>query len=109
MSVSSEHILGRDTGYYPVSPAKFTALSIVTFGIYQLFWFFKNWEYVRDRDHSNISPLWRAVFSVVWCYPLIEAVRDYGDDESRRTLGHGGLIAIAYLLLASAAYSRCRA
>ena len=40
--------------YFPVSPAKFVVLSLLTFGIYGIYWFYKNWRYVRERDDSTI-------------------------------------------------------
>ena len=61
--------------YYPVSLSKFIVLSILTLGIYELYWFYKNWRFVRDRDNSTIMPFWRAVFSPLWCAALILDLR----------------------------------
>lgn len=58
----------ENTSYFPVSPRKFIVLSLLTWGVYQLYWFYKNWSFVRSRDRSGILPLARAVFAPLW-YP----------------------------------------
>ncbi|MFW2439494.1 MAG: DUF3857 domain-containing protein [Arenicellales bacterium] len=56
--------------YYPVSSAKVFILSIATLGIYLIYWFYKNWVYVKARDKSSIIPWGRALFYGFWMYPL---------------------------------------
>jgi hypothetical protein len=55
--------------YDPVSLTKFIVLSLLTGGIYELYWFYKTWRFVRDRDSSTIMPFWRALFSPFRCFP----------------------------------------
>jgi len=45
---------------------KFALLSIITFGIYQLIWFYFNWKFLKEEDNLKISPFWRAWFSMFW-------------------------------------------
>ena len=85
--------------YFPVAPAKFVALSILTFTIYPVYWFYKNWHYVRARDESSIWPLWRALFSPLWCYFLVRDIRINHPEESGILSRFGGLLALAYSLL----------
>lgn len=42
---------------------KFILLSVVTFGLYELYWFYKTWKFLKERNNLNISPFWRTVFS----------------------------------------------
>ena len=85
--------------YFPVAPAKFVVLSLLTFGIYDIYWFYKNWHYVRERDDSSIWPVWRALFGPLWCYFLIRDVRTNHAEKSESLIAFGALLAIAYLLL----------
>jgi hypothetical protein len=64
---------GRPGGGQPfvTSTAKFIAMSLCTFGVYELYWSYKNWRYVRDRDMTDIRPFWRAIFYPVWHYSLL--------------------------------------
>jgi hypothetical protein len=62
------------TEYYYVSVAKFTLFSILSMGLWEIYWFFKNWEYVRDKEKIHISPLLRAGFSPIYAYPLFKRI-----------------------------------
>ena len=89
----------EDIYYYPVSVGKFAGLSLLTFGLYSFYWFYKNWQYVRERDQSTIWPFWRMVFQPIWLYPLIANIRrHHGEDEAARVPG-GALLTIAYPVL----------
>jgi hypothetical protein len=50
--------------FFAVSIPKFIVLSICSIGIYDLYWFYKNWQLVRAREQSDISPFWRAFFGI---------------------------------------------
>jgi len=56
--------------YYPVSSLKFYLLSVFTGGLYSMYWFYKNWVYVKSREHSKIIPWGRALFQSLWFYPF---------------------------------------
>jgi hypothetical protein len=66
--------------YFPVSILKFCVMSVLTLGVYQLYWFYQSWSYVRERDDSDIWPPVRALFGV-FTYPLL--LRDLSDEESQ--------------------------
>ncbi|NOY41350.1 MAG: hypothetical protein GXP26_05880 [Planctomycetes bacterium] len=68
--------------YYPVSLSKFIVLSLLTGGVYELYWFYKNWRFVRDRDNSTIRPFWRALFAPLWCAALILDLRESVQDKA---------------------------
>jgi hypothetical protein len=68
--------------YYPVSTTKLVVLSILTGGIYEIYWFYKNWKVIKERDSSDIWPFPRAVFSVLFYYPFL-------DDLGRHEGPHG--------------------
>lgn len=61
--------------YYPVSPYKLMGMWVLTFGLYSLYWFYKNWFYVKNRDSSSIMPTARGIFSHFWYYPLYSDLR----------------------------------
>ena len=63
--------------FFSVSITKLIALSTCTLGLYELFWFYKNWRLVRERESSDILPFWRAFFGLFFCYPLFRRVRDF--------------------------------
>ncbi|VAW58744.1 hypothetical protein MNBD_GAMMA11-3245 [hydrothermal vent metagenome] len=60
----------ENIAFYPVSLVKIFALSLVTFGLYSAYWFYKNWKYAKATDNSSIMPIARAIFDLFWYYPL---------------------------------------
>ncbi len=60
--------------FYPVDPTKFLVLSVLTLGIFPLYWMYKCWQFVKKRDQSTIMPVARAIFSFVWFYPLAKQI-----------------------------------
>ena len=65
---------GAELPFYCVSAMKLSILSLVTFGLYEPFWFYKNWVLVRAKSGRNISPFWRACFSPFFCYSFASVV-----------------------------------
>ena len=88
-----------ETLYYPVSPAKLVTLSLLTFGVYEIYWFYRNWKYVRERDLSNISPFWRSVFGVIWYPALCTDLRRTLPDSAVASSGMLNCMALLYLAL----------
>ncbi len=61
--------------YYPISLFKLFFLSLATFGLYQIYWFYRNWAYVKQRDDSAIMPFWRAVFAPLWFFQFYQDLK----------------------------------
>ncbi len=88
-----------ESKFYPVSAKKFVFMYIVSFGFYGCYWFYKNFQFVKLNQKSNIQPFWRGVFSLFWYYPLwqwIEKAKT-GTDKSGLYLP-GAILATAYLI-----------
>ena len=62
--------------FFAVSPLKLVLMSTVTFGIYEIYWFYKNWQFIKQRTRSDIMPFWRALFGVIFCYSCFREVKD---------------------------------
>ncbi len=71
-----------EAAFFHVATWKFIVLSIVTFGIYELYWFYQNWRFIQERDRSAIRPFWRMVFSPIWCFSLCKDVNAHGGSIS---------------------------
>lgn len=63
-----------DIEYYSVSISKLVTLSVLTFGLYQIFWFYKNWDAVKDGEKKKMSPLGRSIFAIFYCQDLFKKV-----------------------------------
>lgn len=61
--------------YFPVSLTKFVVMNFCTLGMYQYYWFYENWKFIREREQSEVSPFLRTTFAFIYCYPLFEKIR----------------------------------
>jgi hypothetical protein len=76
-----------------IPPARLILLSIVSLSIYEAYWIYKNWRYVKERDRLDIQPFWRGVFGVFFCHSLLRRI--HADEQARAvevpTFSPGGL------------------
>jgi hypothetical protein len=77
--------------FFPVSVTKLIVLSTFTFGIYEFYWFYKNWRLIAKREKSDISPFWRTFFAYFYCHALFLQVRQ----EQTRLEGSRPLAAVS--------------
>lgn len=91
----------KDSGieYFAISPQRLALFSIITFGIYEIYWFYKNWQAVKKFEGQDISPFWRAVFAVFFCYSLFKKVLESAKNHAYRGSYSAGWLAAAYILL----------
>jgi hypothetical protein len=61
--------------YFPVSLLKLAVMSICTLGVYELYWYYKNWCAIKERNEPEIMPLGRAFFAPLFCYSLFGKIR----------------------------------
>jgi hypothetical protein len=89
---------GRSPVYFPVSIGKFILMSVVTGGLYELYWSYRNWSYIKQQHGLKILPFWRAWFTLFFHYDLLKRMKvDLGQlvpvDYS------AGWLTVAYVLL----------
>jgi hypothetical protein len=85
--------------FFPVPTHKFVVLSLCTFGVYDLYWSYKNWQRIRERTGEKISPFWRAFWAPFWGFSLFGRIRDYARAESVNVSWSAGLLGTIYLVL----------
>jgi len=54
-------------------------LSILSFGIYEIYWFYRNWKHLKVHKNLNINPGWRTVGLLVPIYGIILIYRQFKD------------------------------
>lgn len=85
--------------FFPTTTKKLAIMSICTFGIYEIYWFYRNWKFLKEKRGYNIRPFWRALFSIFFCYSLFKTVKYYANKTGiQETFTPGGLAA-AYILI----------
>lgn len=81
---------------------KLVLLSTCTLGLYQVYWFWRNWRRVAERTGRPIMPFWRAVFSPLWSYSLFDEVREQARAAEVSVGWLPALMAVAFFLLSAA-------
>jgi len=80
-------------------PGTLFVVSLVTAGLYDVYWMYQNWAAVRDASGKKLSPFWRTIFAIFYTYPLFKLMaltakrNGYDRDYS------AGLLAIGYLFV----------
>jgi len=64
--------------FFAVSLWKLAVMSVCTLGLYELYWFYRNWQRVRVREQKDFSPAIRVLFALIFCYPCFRRIRRYG-------------------------------
>ena len=63
------------TPFFAVSLLKLAVLSTCTCGLYELYWFWRNWNRIRVNGEPEITPSLRAFFGIFYCYPCFIRIK----------------------------------
>jgi hypothetical protein len=86
--------------FFAVSIPKLVALSICTFNLYMVYWFYMNWRRIRTREQSRAIPFQRALFAPIFCYQTFKRIRDYPLHSQGNGMLAAGYCAIGWIVLA---------
>jgi hypothetical protein len=84
--------------FFSVSILKLIVLSVCTLGLYEVYWFYKNWQLIKAREGSNISPAPRALFAVLYCYQCFCNIRDFEARAQGDSKLAAGLLATGWIV-----------
>lgn len=62
--------------FYVVGPLKFIALYAFTFGLYKVYWFYKNWSRYKAGSQEDMWPVMRGIFSIFFTHSLFRNVNE---------------------------------
>lgn len=85
--------------YYVVSNRKFWVLYVATFGVYHLYWFYKNWQQFKSFTGMSAWPVARGIFSIFFAHSLFGLIRDSADEQEGAPHLKAGLLATVYVIL----------
>lgn len=80
-------------------------LSIITFAVYEIYWFYRNWKHLKEYKHLDISPGWRTVgvfvpiLNIFLVYNQFKNIRDISKEVGIVTYSSPGWLAIGYFVL----------
>ena len=83
--------------YFPVSLRKFVIMSVMTLGLYPVFWMFKFWRWARRFEKVEVWPVARAILAPLYLFSTYNRARQrFG--EHAPAWGYGMAGAVIYLL-----------
>ncbi|HAV13075.1 MAG TPA: hypothetical protein DCX06_06235 [Opitutae bacterium] len=65
--------------FHPVARWKFILLSLTTLGLYEIYWSYKCWKFIKANGRPEVSPIWRAIFAPIWLFSLNKELDPDGD------------------------------
>ncbi|AKQ47686.1 hypothetical protein TH63_12350 [Rufibacter radiotolerans] len=87
--------------YYHVQPVwKFALLCVLTFGIYEIYWFYQNWNFIKEfEEREEIMPFWRSIFIVFFGQHLFSRVLVRAQEQGyQESYSSGGLLFAFFIL-----------
>ncbi|MFM7314392.1 MAG: hypothetical protein ACKO0M_14725 [Cyanobium sp.] len=87
---------------FAVSTRTFILLSLCTFGLYELYWSYRNWKQLRIAGLEDLRPFWRAVFAPLWGFSLFKRIRATATAAGVAANWQCNLLGTLYLLFAMA-------
>ena len=75
ISESSEVLPGnKEPEFFPVSEGKLISMYILSFGLYGIYWFYKNWQLQQPKMDKKIMPMMRGIFSIFFTHSLFRII-----------------------------------
>lgn len=86
--------------FFPVGLVKLSLMSMATLGLYELYWFYKNWKCVQARGESLNAPL-RAFFYAFTSYGVFRRVREQAQAAGMPVSLPAGMLAVVIFVFAA--------
>jgi hypothetical protein len=89
---------GDTPRYYIVAPFKFILLSVLTFTLYFVYWFYMNWKLIKIADNNDTWPPARGFFYIFFTHSLFTDVQQSFTTQGRQWDWQPGLIATLFVI-----------
>ena len=89
--------------FFAVSLTKLVVMTLCSFGLYGLYWFYRNWRLIKRRAEPGILPFWRTFFAVFYCYACFARIRDAGRQRHIEPPLSAGPLAAGWIVASLAA------
>jgi len=64
-----------------INANKFIFLSIISFGLYEIWWTYKAWRFFNQKEKLNINPAVRTIFSVFFLISLFNKILRFAKEK----------------------------
>jgi hypothetical protein len=85
--------------WFRVGTAKLLLMCVVTFGVYEIYWFYQQWRHVQRRG-ERVHPALRTLFAGLFCYALFRRVSQDATERGIARAPSAVWCAVAFIALA---------
>jgi hypothetical protein len=82
-----------------ISTGKFVILSLLSFGLYAIWWMYKAWRFFKQKDQLDIMPAARAIFSIFFVYALFNEIMWFAKKKEYTLNYNAGWLASGFIIL----------
>lgn len=85
--------------FFAPSTFKLVAMSLATFGLYTLYWFWRNWQAIQRETGEPLWPWARALFCLLWSFSCFARLSDMTRGRRRELAFPVALLGIVFAVL----------
>ncbi|MEG2805904.1 hypothetical protein [Stenotrophomonas sp.] len=85
--------------FFAPSTLKLGAMSVATFGVYTMYWFWRNWQAIQRETGASLWPWARALFCPLWSFSCFGQLSEMARGRRRELAFPVALLGILFLLL----------
>jgi len=96
---------GNESGqpaFFPVSESKLFWMYLLSFGLYAIYWFYKNWKLQQPRMQKRINAPLRSLFFIFFTHALFRRIQGSARDTAGGYRFVGSIHATLFVLLSLA-------
>lgn len=84
--------------FFTVSTEKLILNYFCSFGLYKIYWFYKNWQLIHNRSEKKIWPFGRALFFIFWAHSCFSIITKAARERSITYRHKNALLALGIIL-----------
>lgn len=82
-----------------ISTNKLIFLSVLSFGLYEIYWFYRQWKALKEIKDLKITAWARGLFAPLFAYPLFKQFFELARHETKKDYSSAGWLATGYFIL----------
>lgn len=97
-SIEANEVGNNGNLLYTLSVNQYAFLAIITFGLYNIWWMYKSWDFFRIKENSGILAAVRALFAIIFLIPLFQKILKLAKSQGYESSYAPVLLFIGYLV-----------
>lgn len=85
--------------YFAVPHFKLVLMIVFTFGLYELYYIYKNWNIIRRYQNDEVMPVLRTIFSGIFCYSLFRYIYRTAESLEIKTIAAPSVLAVGFVFI----------